>query len=46
MKDYPKQRVWVGTPCGRCASTNTVLEVYDYSRERYCLTCARYNTFS
>lgn len=43
--NYPKTRIWIGKPCAHCASTNTVLEVYNFSKERYCLTCARYKTF-
>lgn len=45
-RDYPKRRVYVGVHCGHCGSQNTVLEVYDFSRERYCLSCARYQTWS
>jgi hypothetical protein len=44
-RDYPKCREYVGAPCGHCGSHNTVKEVYNFSREFYCLTCARYGTF-
>ena len=41
----PKKREWVGKLCNHCGSTNTVYEVYDYGKEKYCLSCNRPDTF-
>lgn len=44
-RDLPKRREYVGVECGHCGSRNTVIEVFDFCKERYCMTCSRYNTW-
>lgn len=39
--EFHKARYYVGVPCGRCGSTNTVADIYRYSIEGWCMSCTR-----
>ena len=39
--ELPTRRDFLGKMCGHCGSGNTVVEVYDVTKEGLCLSCGR-----